>query len=294
MSRFFLGLPAPAKLNLFLHVVGRRADGYHELQSVLVPVSLADTLDFELRVDGVLERNGDVIGPIDGDLALRAARLLKAESGTALGASIAVEKHIPAGAGMGGGSSDAATTLLALNRLWRLGWPRERLAILGLKLGADVPFFLGPGPAFVQGIGERLTPLENDLAERPRWAVVIHPQVHVSTAEIFSAPGLTRNTKPVTIRALSEVLNHAGGATFGGNDLQAEVARRPPVQAALNILDEVLGLPGASRLTGSGSSVFAVLDEESLATDAVRALAGRQDLSSWAVRLLAEHPLSEW
>lgn len=286
--------PAPAKLNLFLHIIGRRADGYHELQSVFVPISLADTLDFELREDGVLARSGDLIGPLEGDLALRAARLLKAESGTALGAAIAVEKRIPAGSGMGGGSSDAATTLLALNRLWNLGWPRERLAALGLRLGADVPFFLGPGPAFVQGIGERVTPLANELAEQPRWAVVVHPQVHVSTAEIFAAPGLTRNTKPVTIRALSEVLNHAGAAMMGGNDLQAEVARRPRVQAALDILDEVLGVPGAARLTGSGSSVFAVLDEESRATDATRALAGRQDLSCWTVRLLAEHPLSEW
>ena len=294
MSRLFLGLPAPAKLNLFLHIIGRRADGYHELQSVFVPISLADTLDFELREDGVLARSGDLIGPLEGDLALRAARLLKAESGTALGAAIAVEKRIPAGSGMGGGSSDAATTLLALNRLWNLGWPRERLAALGLRLGADVPFFLGPGPAFVQGIGERVTPLANELAEQPRWAVVVHPQVHVSTAEIFAAPGLTRNTKPVTIRALSEVLNHAGAAMMGGNDLQAEVARRPRVQAALDILDEVLGVPGAARLTGSGSSVFAVLDEESRATDATRALAGRQDLSCWTVRLLAEHPLSEW
>ena len=294
MSRLFLGLPAPAKLNLFLHIIGRRADGYHELQSVFVPISLADTLDFELREDGALARSGDLIGPLEGDLALRAARLLKAESGTALGAAIAVEKRIPAGSGMGGGSSDAATTLLALNRLWNLGWPRERLAALGLRLGADVPFFLGPGPALVQGIGERVTPLANELAEQPRWAVVVHPQVHVSTAEIFAAPGLTRNTKPVTIRALSEVLNHAGAAMMGGNDLQAEVARRPRVQAALDILDEVLGVPGAARLTGSGSSVFAVLDEESRATDATRALAGRQDLSCWTVRLLAEHPLSEW
>ena len=295
MSRFFLGLPAPAKLNLLLHIVGRRDDGYHELQSVLVPVSLADTLDFELRADGSLERTGDVIGAVDGDLALRAARLLKAESGTPLGASIAVEKRIPAGSGMGGGSSNAATTLLALNRLWNLHWPREQLAALALRLGADVPFFLGPGPAWVEGIGERVTPLANELADQPRWAVIVHPQVHVSTTEIFSAPGLTRNSKPVTIRALSEVLNHAGGAMSGGNDLQAEVTRRAPrVQLALNILDEVLGHPGASRMTGSGSAVFAVLDEQNKAKNAVAVLARQPGLNSWAVRMLSEHPLAEW
>jgi 4-diphosphocytidyl-2-C-methyl-D-erythritol kinase len=295
VNRLFLGLPAPAKLNLFLHIVGRRADGYHELQSVFVPVALADTLDFGLRADGSLHRSGDVIGALENDLALRAARLLKSVSGSGLGADIAVEKRIPAGSGMGGGSSDAATTLLALNRLWNLGWPREKLAALGVQLGADVPFFLGRGPAFVQGIGERVAPLENAPADQPRWAVIVHPQVHVSTAETFAAASLTRNTKPVTIRALSEVLNDAGAVAFGGNDLQAEVTRRAPqVQAALNILNEVLGQPGASRMTGSGAAVFVVLDEEHRAARVAADVSSRQGFSVWAVRLLSEHPLWEW
>jgi 4-diphosphocytidyl-2-C-methyl-D-erythritol kinase len=295
VTRLFLGLPAPAKLNLFLHIVGRRADGYHELQSVFVPVSLADTLDFELRADGMIERTGDVIGPLDRDLALRAARLLQAESGSGLGASIAVQKRIPAGSGLGGGSSDAATTLLALNRLWNLHWPRQRLSALAIQLGADVPFFLGPGPALVEGIGERLAPLAGELESDPGWAVVIHPQVHVSTAEIFALPGLTRNTKPVTIRALSEVLNPAGGVLLGANDLQAEVARAvPQVQAALTALNRAVGLADAARMTGSGSAVFAVVNEEREAQRIVATVARENGFGAWVVQLLREHPLSEW
>ncbi len=296
MTRHALNLPAPAKLNLFLHITGRRADGYHELQSVFVPVALADTLDFESRDDGQLQRTGDVIGPLEGDLVLRAATLLQQESGTSQGATLHVEKRIPAGSGLGGGSSDAATTLLALNRLWGLNWPRKKLVTLGLRLGADVPFFLGAGPAFVQGIGEQLTALPHELAHTPQWAVIVHPQVHVSTAQIFAAPGLTRHTKPVTIRALSEVLHPADGAClFGSNDLQTEVIRRAPqVQAALTALDQTLGQPGAARMTGSGSAVFAVVDSEDTAKNKAEALNQQPGLSSWAARLLSEHPLSEW
>jgi len=299
--RLFLGLPAPAKLNLFLHVTGRRADGYHTLQSVFVPIDLADTIDLESRNDGVLERSGDLVGEPSNDLCLRAARLLQAESATTLGVSIHVDKAIAAGSGMGGGSSDAATTLIALNRLWGLGWPRDRLAALGARLGADVPFFLGPGPAFVEGIGERLTP----LAVRYAWYAVIHPQVHVSTAEIFSDRGLTGATKLTTISAFSaaqEALGQAAPgwddppagrqgarALFGANDLQPVAMRRAPViGAALRHLQRF----GPARMTGSGSAVFAAFDSEVQAREAVAELPA--DWSGWAVAGLDEHPLAAW
>jgi len=292
MSRLFLGLPAPAKLNLFLHVTGRRADGYHELQSLMVPITLADTLDFELRDDGRITRAGDVVGALDNDLCLRAARLLRQDSGTAFGVDIAVEKHIPAGSGMGGGSSDAATTLLALNRLWRLGWPRDRLAALALRLGADVPFFLGAGPALAEGIGERLAPLPWPTC----WFAVIYPQVSVSTAEIFSAPELTRSTKALTIADFSALRDNAvrSGTSvppglFGANDLEAVVRRR---YAAVESAIAHLARFGPARMTGSGAAVFAVLPSESAAQEAVHELpAGWQ---GWAVESLAVHPLAEW
>jgi len=292
MSRLFLGLPAPAKLNLFLHVTGRRADGYHELQSLMVPITLADTLDFEARSDGRIVRSGDVIGPLDDDLCLRAAALLQRQSGTAVGVEITVEKRIPAGSGMGGGSSDAATTLLALNRLWNLRWPRDRLAELALRLGADVPFFLGAGPALAEGVGERLTP----LAWPPSWFAVIHPQVSVSTAEIFSSPELTRSTKALTIAAFSALRDNAvrNGTSawaelFGGNDLEPVVRRRyAAVEAAIAHLARF----GPARMTGSGSAVFSALPSESAAQEAVSELpAGWQ---GWAVRGLVEHPLAGW
>ncbi len=291
-GRLFLGLPAPAKLNLFLHVVGRRADGYHELQSLMVPISLADTLDFELRGDGEIVRSGDVVGPVGDDLCLRAARLLKDGSGTSLGAEISVEKRIPAGSGMGGGSSDAATTLLALNRLWDLRWPREKLATLALRLGADVPFFLGSGPAFVEGIGERLTP----VAERSGWYAVIHPQVSVSTKEIFAAPELTRSTKALRIADFSALRDNAGrnaqaGASelFGANDLEP-VARRRYVQVDAALAH--LSRHGPARMTGSGSAVFAPMPNEQAAKTAVEALP--PGWTGWAARSLEELPLAAW
>jgi 4-diphosphocytidyl-2-C-methyl-D-erythritol kinase len=292
MSRLFLGLPAPAKLNLFLHVTGRRADGYHELQSLMVPIALADTLDFELREDGRIVRTGDVIGAVESDLCLRAAALLREASGTSLGVDIVVEKRIPAGSGMGGGSSDAATTLLALNRLWRLGWARDRLAALALRLGADVPFFLGPGPALAEGIGERLT----QVAWPVRWFAVIHPQVTVSTAEIFSAPELTRSTKVLTIADFSALQDNAVRSgiparvgLFGANDLEPVVRRRyPEVDAAIAHLTRF----GPARMTGSGAAAYAALPSESAAQEAVSELpAGWQ---GWAARSLAEHPLAAW
>jgi 4-diphosphocytidyl-2-C-methyl-D-erythritol kinase len=289
-GRLFLGLPAPAKLNLFLHVVGRRADGYHELQSLMVPISLADTLDFGLRDDGNIVRTGDVVGPVGDDLCLRAARLLKDSSGTPLGAEISVEKRIPAGSGMGGGSSDAATTLLALNRLWDLHWPRQKLAVLALRLGADVPFFLGLGPAFVEGIGERLTP----LSEPSRWYAVIHPQVSVSTAEIFAAPELTRSTKALRIADFSAMRDNArptevSKGLFGANDLEPVVRLRyTQVDAAL----KHVARHGPARMTGSGSAVFARVPSERAALAAIEALP--QGWKGWAVRSLEELPLAAW
>ena len=285
MSRLFLAVPAPAKLNLFLHVVGRRADGYHELQSVFIPVDLADLLDFERRADGKIERTGDVIGDVGTDLAVRAAQALQQASGTRYGASINVEKKIPAGSGMGGGSSDAASTLIALNRLWDLDWPRERLFPLAVALGADVPFFLGAGPAFVEGIGDRLTA----LALAPAYYAVVHPQVAVSTREIFTDPGLTRDTKATIIAAFSAAQETLPEQLFGANDLELVVRRRyPAVDHAVRYLQRF----GPARLTGSGSAVFFP------ATGLEQATAAIQNLPSgwqgWVVRSLAEHPLAVW
>jgi len=285
MSRLFLAVPAPAKLNLFLHVVGRRGDGYHDLQSAFVPIDLADVLDFSLRADGVIERTGDMVGDADGDLARRAAMSLQEASRTCLGVSINVEKRIPVGSGMGGGSSDAGTTLIALNRLWELRWPRERLAELALGLGADVPFFLGGGPAFVEGIGERLTP----LAMRPRDYAIVRPQVAVSTREIFADPGLTRDTKATIIAAFSAAREALTERLFGANDLESVVRRRyPEVDSAVKHLQRF----GPARMTGSGSAVFMPARNRDHAAAAIEALpAGWQ---GWTVRSLAEHPLAVW
>jgi len=292
MSRLFLGLPAPAKLNLFLHVTGRRDDGYHELQSLMVPISLADTLDLESRSDGRIVRIGDLIGPVEADLCLRAAQLLQASTGTGLGVDIAVQKRIPAGSGMGGGSSDAATTLLALNRLWNLRLPRERLAAIALQLGADVPFFLGRGAAFAEGIGEQLT----EVHWPAEHAAVIWPQVHVSTAEIFSAPELTRSTKAMRIADFSALRDNAARqenglpqALFGANDLEPVARRRyPPIDAALGHLAR----HGPARMTGSGSAVFALMPSREAAELAVAVLP--PDWMGWAVETLEELPLADW
>jgi len=287
MTRHFLGIPAPAKLNLFLHVLGRRADGYHELQSVFVPTSLADSLDFMSRADGRIERDGDVIGDLPRDLALRAAQLLQQAAGTPLGATITVRKRIPAGSGMGGGSSDAATTLLALNRLWSLDWPREQLLPLAGQLGADVPFFLDAGPAFVEGIGERSTSLAPGALGAALWAAVVWPQVHVSTVEIFNDPNLTRSAKATIIADFSAALSR--GEPVGTNDLQPVVQRRfPEVNAAL----EHLARSGAARMTGSGSAVFARFDSEAAAQAA--AASPPRGCLAWTVRLLDAHPLAAW
>ena len=235
--------PAPAKLNLFLHVTGRRADGYHELQTLFQLIDLCDTVAIEVREDGRIERRSGPAGiAAEADLTVRAARALQAAVGTRLGASIRVLKHIPIGGGLGGGSTDAATALLALNRLWECGLSVEELAELGLPLGADVPVFVRGFSAWAEGVGERLTPVE--LPER--WFVVIHPGVGVSTRDVFQSAELTRNSPLITIRAFFE----AGGR----NDCEPVVrARYAEVASALDWLSRY----APARLTGTGSCIFA-------------------------------------
>ena len=242
--------PAPAKLNLFLHVVGRRADGYHLLQTVFTLIDHSDRVRLRVRDDGQIRRVSLLPGvPAESDLAVRAARLLQEASGTDLGADIEVEKRIPMGAGLGGGSSDAATVLLALDRLWGTGFGPEALAELAPALGADVPFFLFGGPAWAEGIGELLRPVELPH----RWYLVLTPPVAVPTATIFQAPELTRNTEALKMEDFSARL--AGGAQgILRNDLEAVVtARYPAVAQHL----EWLKSRGGGRMTGSGSCVFA-------------------------------------
>ena len=243
---------APAKLNLFLHVVGRRADGYHLLQSLFVLIDWCDSLHFERRSDGRLARHDLVAALPPDDLCLRAARLLQSESGTSLGADISIAKSVPWGAGMGGGSSDAASTLLALNRLWALHWPRTRLMALGLKLGADVPFFVGGRNAIVEGIGERLTP----VPVAPQWLAVIKPAASIETHAIFASPLLERNAGPAILESFAAKAWQEVAATgFGRNDLQAAAqAECAQVAQAGEMLQAQFG---NSRMTGSGSAVFA-------------------------------------
>jgi 4-diphosphocytidyl-2-C-methyl-D-erythritol kinase len=247
--------PAPAKLNLFLHVLGRRPDGYHELQTVFQLIDLCDRIGLAPRRDLRIERVAGMPGVApEQDLAMRAARALQRHTGTRRGAELHVTKHIPAGGGLGGGSSDAATVLLALNRLWGTGLTVQELAEIGLALGADVPLFVHGASAWGEGRGERLTPLRLP----PSWFLVVHPNVSVSTAEIFQAPELTRNSSPLTIRAA------APGQTC--NVCEPVVrARYPEVAAALDWLDERLRAidgRGGARLTGTGACLFASFERE--------------------------------
>ena len=273
--------PAPAKLNLFLHVVGRRSDGYHLLQSVFRLIDLGDALRFAPRTDGRIARAAPLAGvPEERDLCLRAARMLQEASGASLGVEIAIEKRLPMGGGLGGGSSDAATVLLALNRLWRLEWPRERLQALGLELGADVPFFIHGRNAFVEGVGERLQAL--DLP--PAWYLVVAPPASVPTAEIFAAPDLTRDTKAIKMADFSA--GWGAGGLFGRNDLEAVVCERyPAVARALAWLRQ----HAEARMTGSGACVFAPFAAEQDA----RAVLARmpEGMTGWVAQGLDEHPL---
>ncbi len=268
---------APAKLNLFLHITGQRPDGYHLLQSAFMLIDWCDTLHFE-RLDRSVIQREDLTTPLPpDDLITRAARSLQAASQTSFGAHIAVEKSIPAQAGMGGGSSDAASTLLALNRLWGLNWPLSKLLPLGLALGADVPFFLHGHNAWVEGIGEQITPIELP----PSQFVVIKPDAGLETARIFRDPNLERRTEAATMSVFA-----VHPFDFGRNDLQ------PVAQALCPEIDQALQWLGSfglsPRMTGSGSAVFAQLPEGVLLPEPP---------SSWQMRVcsnMAIHPLAGW
>ena len=276
---------APAKLNLFLHITGRRTDGYHLLQSVFMLIDWCDTLHFELRHDGIISRTDlcpttDDALPAD-DLTVRAARALQAATGTSLGVNISLEKRIPSQAGMGGGSSDAASCLRALQRLWGVRLPPEKWQAIALTLGADVPFFLGAGHAWVEGIGEQLTPIQLP----PAQFLVVKPSVGLSTPAIFGAPELKRDTPTATMRGFAA--NDVGLIYgFGRNDLQpvAEKLCAPLVQSLDWLATQ--GLQG--RMTGSGSAVFAQILQDSMIPVAP---------SGWIVkkcRNLEAHPLAGW
>lgn len=267
--------PAPAKLNLFLHVVGRRADGYHELQTVFRFLDHGDRLQLRVRTDGAIRRSNDIPGiPAASDLAVRAARLLQTHTGCDLGADIALEKLLPIGGGVGGGSSDAATTLIVLNRLWALNRSRAELSRLALALGADVPVFIFGENAFAEGIGEVLTA----ITLSPAWYVVLVPPVVVPTERVFADPELTRNTNRIKMSAFFT------GAV--GNDLEPVVCRLfPVVRDHLNWLQR----HAPARLTGSGACVFASFDDEFAAR---RVFASRPSyMQGFVARGLEQHPL---
>lgn len=267
-------LPAPAKLNLFLHVLGKRADGYHELQTVFRLIDAADRVGVAVRDDGEVRFTG-VFG--EENLCARAARVLKQETGCRLGADLALEKRLPVGGGLGGGSSDAATVLLALNRLWEVDLPRTRLQQIALRLGADVPFFVFGESALGEGIGERLRAIRLPAAAY----LVIVPQVAVSTKEIFSA-ALTGKTKALTIPPFF--------AGLGRNDLEAIVSTRHPEVAAA--LEWLRARCPQARMTGSGACVFAEFADETGARALQAELPG--GMEGFVARGLDRHPLYDW
>lgn len=272
------GCPAPAKLNLFLHVVGRRHDGYHLLQTAFRLLDWGDTLDFTLREDGLIRRCNEVPGVAAADdLVVRAAQLLQRHSGTRQGADITVHKVLPMGGGLGGGSSDAATTLIALNRLWQTGLSRAELQALGLQLGADVPVFVHGCDAFAEGVGEAL----QAMALPPAWYVIVFPRIGVPTADIFRAPDLTRNTP------LMKMADFAMNTTR--NDLQPVACRRfPAVQQAIDWLHQ----HAPARMTGSGACVFAEVASPEEADRIVTLCPAAWQ--AWKVASLGRHPLHDW
>jgi 4-diphosphocytidyl-2-C-methyl-D-erythritol kinase len=283
MASALINCLAPAKLNLFLHVTGRRPDGYHLLQTVFQLLDVGDKLHFRVRDDGGIERVNDIPGvPEESDLVIRAARLLQATCGTRMGAEIAVEKRLPMGGGLGGGSSDAATTLMALNHLWDAGLNRQELMALGLKLGADVPFFIFGQNAFAEGVGEALQP----VATPAWWYVVIEPGVSAPTATIFSDPSLTRDTKAVRITDFSDA-----SKAFGKNDLQIVACKLfPPIGEAIEWLSQF----GDARMTGSGACVFCAFSQEHEADEVLATMrqSGPAHWKGWKARAIERHPLS--
>ncbi|MBR6000681.1 MAG: 4-(cytidine 5'-diphospho)-2-C-methyl-D-erythritol kinase, partial [Oxalobacter sp.] len=276
----------PAKLNLFLHVVGRRPDGYHLLESAFQLIDLCDRLHFINRSDGVIHRLSEMEGvPEETDLTVRAATRLKKEAlakkGQRVpGVDISIEKSIPAGGGLGGGSSDAATTLMVLNKLWNCGFTLQDLARIGVSLGADVPFFLFRQNAFVQGIGEIMTPIETPSG----WFVVIKPPIFVPTKLIFQSPELTRSTERIKMKSYPYFCDSY--IQEGKNDLQpVAVSLFPEIQEAL----DDLGQYGNARMTGSGACVFAYFESEGMAREAEEGLSSRWEVM--VVRSLKQHPL---
>lgn len=282
--------PAPAKLNLFLHVTGRRPDGYHLLQSVFQLIDRGDLLHFDLRGDGLIRRTSVLPGvPEEQDLLVRALRLLQAEHarrhGAEPGIDVALDKRLPMGGGLGGGSSDAATALMVANALWRSGLAREELMALALPLGADIPFFIFGENAFAEGVGEAL----QSVATPDCWYLVIEPGVSVPTAAIFSSDRLTRDTKPVRIADFSRHLSsRTDMSEFGKNDLQPVASSLfPPVAEAI----EWLGAYGDARMTGSGACVFCAFSSASDADAVLAKVPARW--TAWKARALARHPLHE-
>jgi len=280
MMQQLLACPAPAKLNLFLHVTGRRADGYHLLQTAFQLIDRCDKLDFTVRDDDQIIRANDIPGvPAETDLIVRAARLLQEKTGCCLGADLTLHKILPMGGGLGGGSSDAATTLMALNHLWRTGLSKTELMSLGLQLGADVPFFIFGENAFAEGVGEELQAIQTP----ERWFVVIEPGVQVPTPAIFSAKELTRDTKIVRIADFS-----SNAEMFWKNDLQTVAcAMFPEVDEAVKWLSQF----GNAKMTGSGACVFCAFADEAAADKVIAQMPERW--TSWKAKALNRHPMDD-
>ena len=283
MPQRLFSLPAPAKLNLMLHVVGRRPDGYHNLQMIFVLIDWCDRLDLEMLPAGRIERTGDIVGDPQQDLCVRAARLLQEKTGCEKGVRIGVHKRIPSGAGLGGGSSDAATTLLGLNVLWDLRLSRQELCALGLALGADVPFFIFGRSAWAQGVGEQLEALS---VPQSLWCVAM-PPVQLSTPRVFKAFHLTKQGEYTTIRPFPKGLEKSWPQLPGHNDLQPLAEKlEPQVATALQLLG-----PNA-RMTGSGAAVFAWMPDAAAANQVLSQLPA--NYQGFVAQSLPEHPLYGW
>lgn len=283
----FIPYPAPCKINLFLHITGRRADGYHNLQSLFLLLDHGDELRIRIREDGQLVHMNPLPGvPPEKDLTIRAARALQQASGCKLGADIYCDKRVPMGGGLGGGSSDAATVLMALNLQWQLGYSRQQLMAIGLSLGADVPVFIFGQPAWAEGVGEQLTALPLPPAMLENYYVVITPQVEVPTAQIFAHQALTRDSKPLRIADFSNGANSSAFWQQVRNDMEAVVCELYPQVA--NIL-AWLKQYGDARMSGSGASIFVAVDS---AEKAEQLIANRPENTSgfWA-KGLEYHPL---
>ena len=287
----FINCPAPAKLNLFLHVTGQRPDGYHLLESAFQLIDYTDLLHFNLREDNRIVRSNELAGvPAETDLVVRAAKLLQSHTQTQQGVTITLEKKLPMGGGLGGGSSDAATTFIALNQLWNTQLSRQQLMGLGVKLGADIPFFLFGQNAFAKGIGEQLSQLDTPDC----WYVVLEPGVAIPTQAIFSSKALTRDSPSIKVADF-----HCYPQGNWKNDLQSVAVQLfPEVQIALEWLNHY----GNAKMTGSGSCVFCACDSEKAADEILQQIPRNDRLSenklrkwnAWKAKSLKEHPLARW